>query len=341
MPVFTAISDQAPPIRILRTLLTKGTIPHALLFTGIDGIGKRMTALAFAMACNCKGVPREKIGPGSGGPVTEPCGKCGSCHKIESGNHPDVIQVSPEGKIIRISQIRSLLETLAMKPFEAITRVVLLTDAQTLNPGAGNALLKLLEEPPDHTVFILTAPQNSDLLATIASRCQLVRFRPVSTGSIVKMLVETHKTHPDDAEIMARMAAGSFSKAIRLHRNGWLRHRNWLIDQLVCIADTPTTSLLAAAERIAAGSETLADGLDIIKSWMRDLLVRRSAPELVLNRDMDQQIKQESNRLTDTSILSILRMVDIIENRIVSNGNTRLNVEVLLLQIAAAQAGSR
>ncbi len=337
MPGFTAINDQAPPIRILKTLLTKGTIPHALLFTGIDGIGKRMAALAFAMARNCMGVRPEKTGPAELEPITEPCGSCRSCRKIESGSHPDVIQVSPESKIIRIAQIRSLCDTLAMKPFEAITRVILLTDAHALNLEAGNALLKLLEEPPNHTVFVLTAPQNSDLLPTIVSRCQLVRFRPVSNGTIVKMLAESRKIPLGEAEIIARMAAGSYSKAIRLHRKGWLGHRNWLIAQLTVIADTPIALLLAVAERIAASPETLADGLDIIKSWIRDLLISRFSPELMINRDMHNQIIQASSRLTEASLLSVLKMVDMAEKRILSNGNVRLNMEDLLLQIAAVK----
>ena len=335
MPGFTAINDQAPPIRILKTLLTKGTIPHALLFTGIDGIGKRMAALAFAMACNCEGESLPESGSLIDKPVSEPCGSCGPCRKIESGSHPDVIQVVPDGKIIRIAQIRSLCETLSMKPFEARIRVVLLSDAHTLNPEAGNALLKLLEEPPDDTIFILTAPHRSDLLATIDSRCQPVRFRPVLTDSIVRLLTDSMDLTEGEASVVAAMAGGSYAEAIRMQEGGWLRFRKWLTEQLSSIAGMKTASLLAVAEQIAAAPQSLSDGIGIIKTWMRDLLVINHSPGLVVNRDMLPRLESESRRMTDASILTILKMTEAVETRIASNGNARLNMEALFLRIAS------
>ena len=94
--------------------------------------------------------------------TTDPCGCCKSCRKIQTGNHPDIIQVKPFGPLIRIGQIRDLCRILAMKPYEARYRVVIISHAQAMNPAAGNALLKVLEEPPDRTILILTAMQATD-----------------------------------------------------------------------------------------------------------------------------------------------------------------------------------
>ncbi|MBW2248732.1 MAG: hypothetical protein JRF62_16445, partial [Deltaproteobacteria bacterium] len=161
---------QEQPIRLLTTLLQNGTIPHALLFIGIEGVGKRTAAMALAMACNCKAIKPEHFSermkirsdgniPSDQIKTISPCGRCNSCRKIESGNHPDIIVLNPSGPFIRIGQIRELCGTLAMKPYEARLRVVIISDAQTMNLSAGNALLKLLEEPPDRTILILTALQ--------------------------------------------------------------------------------------------------------------------------------------------------------------------------------------
>jgi len=192
---FESIIGQDRPIRILTAFLHKGTIPHALLFTGIEGVGKERAAVALAMAFNCA---ENRSGSDAAGvdlrrsdhadanrPFTiKPCGICKSCRKIDSDNHPDIIRLKPSGPFIKIDQIRALCQTLAMKPYEAGMRVVIISEAQAMNPAAGNALLKMLEEPPARTILILVAAHPSDLLPTIVSRCQHIRFNPDHDGSI-------------------------------------------------------------------------------------------------------------------------------------------------------------
>ena len=192
MPGFESIIGQDRPIRILTTLLQAGAVPHALLFTGIEGIGKQNAAVVFAMACNCAGghansEPESEINASVNGddstkrpPITNPCGICKPCRKIESGSHPDFIRIKPAGAFIKIEQIRALCQTLAMKPYEAGMRVVVISDAQEMNSAAGNALLKVLEEPPAGTILILVANHTSGLLPTIVSRCRHIRFNPIS-----------------------------------------------------------------------------------------------------------------------------------------------------------------
>ena len=115
MPGFESIIGQNLSVRLLQTFLRNGTLPHALLFTGIEGIGKRTTANILAMALNCRD---KKISP------VNPCGKCRSCRQISSGSHPDVITIEPQNGYLRIDQIRKLLGSLSMKPFSAEHRVV-------------------------------------------------------------------------------------------------------------------------------------------------------------------------------------------------------------------------
>ena len=209
MPGFDDIIGQDRPLRLLATLLHKGSIPHALLFTGIAGVGKFRSAMAFAMACNCthQSHPHPSIRPAGPGSdllqAARPCGQCISCRKIESGNHPDILIVQPSGAFIKIDQIRSLCDTLAMKPYEAKTRVVILTRAESMNASAGNALLKVLEEPPPQTILILTAVEKSDLLPTIVSRCQHVRFNPIPSQVLEQALVTTHGLDPQEARILS------------------------------------------------------------------------------------------------------------------------------------------
>lgn len=120
---FESITDQIRPARILNTFIRKGAIPHALLFTGVEGVGKQAAAKAFAMACNCleNDPGKSFVTSGkralSGKTEYRPCGICGSCRKILSNSHPDIIEIKPSGSFIKISQVRELCETLAFKPY--------------------------------------------------------------------------------------------------------------------------------------------------------------------------------------------------------------------------------
>ncbi|HPA15240.1 MAG TPA: DNA polymerase III subunit delta' [Desulfobacterales bacterium] len=341
--------DQKQPIRLLRTLLHKKTIPHAFLFTGMEGVGKRTTAAIFAMACNCTGnkdehfleggkVPGENNHFKKNKPIqkNDPCGHCRSCRKILSGNHPDIIRIEPSGPFIRIAQIRALYHILSMKPYEARRRVVIISEAQAMNPEAGNALLKILEEPPDQTTLILTAIQTSDLLPTIVSRCHHIRFRPIPPKSIESILIEKQGFAPDAAKILGKMANGSFSKALSMKQSNWVNRRNWLMHCLESFPSMQISSLLAFAEKLSRNKETLSESLELIQSWLRDLIVYRYDSEKIINNDLAENIRQASHSFTVQSLLSKMDAVQTAQKNI--QGNTNLNVklimEILVMRLA-------
>ena len=338
---------QEQPIRLLTTLLQNGTIPHALLFIGIEGVGKRTAAMAVAMACNCRALDpdqftekkiRDRNIPSDQIKTISPCGRCNSCRKIESGNHPDIIVLNPSGSFIRIGQIRELCGTLAMKPYEARFRVVIISDAQTLNPSAGNALLKVLEEPPDRTILILTALQTSDLLPTIVSRCQHIRFYPVSRKNLELLLVQRYYADPDEAKIIAILANGSVSKAVfminSINRVNWISHRIWLINQVEFLPAMSMGTRLAFAEKLSKHKENLAESLEVIKIWYRDLVICKYHPEKIINRDLTERIQRASRTMKVASLISKIDDVEWAQKNIQVNTNLRLTLEVLIMRLA-------
>lgn len=346
---FESILGQEKPIRLLKTLLQNETIPHALLFLGIEGVGKKSTAMATAMAVNCMGhgdnnlfnektvrarlSTIQKITTKSG-----ICGCCRSCSKIKSGNHPDIILIEPTGSFIRINQIRNLCNTLAMKPYEARLRVVIINDAQAMNPAAGNALLKMLEEPPDRTVLILTAVHTSDLLPTIVSRCQHIRFSPIPHNHIEALLVEKQGASYDDAKIIATLANGSISKAISMMRQiskiNWIKRRAWLLNSVETLSLMPVSSRLAFAENLSKNKVVLAESLEVIKSWFRDLVICKFNPEQIINKDLGEKIQLNSKKLAVASLLSKIDDIHLAQKNIQANANLRLTLEVLIMRLA-------
>ena len=346
MPGFESLISQERPIRILNTLLKNRTLPHALLFTGTEGVGKQTAAIALAMACNCRDKTagrraenRSEPGPASQSVKSDfsalgACGVCKSCRKIESGNHADIIRIQPSGSFIKIAQIRELVHTLAMRPYEAKTRVVIIAAAQNLNAAASNALLKILEEPPSRTILVLIATQKSALLPTIVSRCQCIRFNPISEKKMAMLLREKHELAPQTAGILAAMANGSYSRAEAMVHSNWLKRRKWLIDEINTLSVKKMGSLLALAEKLSTEREALSETLEVIKVWFRDLIIGRYDTEKIINQDVADKIRVASENVSVSSLLSKVAAVQQAQNRITANTNLRLSMENLLIQLA-------
>jgi DNA polymerase-3 subunit delta' len=346
---FASIIDQQRPVSILNTLLKKNAIPHALLFTGIEGIGKKRAALTFAMAANCRA--GERLQPPLDEPdiqraedqtplsLDEPCGQCRSCRKIISNTHPDIIQVKPTGKVTRIAQIRSLCDTLAMRPYEASLRVVVIAEAQSMNLSAGNALLKLLEEPPDRTILILIAPQTADLLPTIVSRCRHIRFNPVSKEQIVaKLLDDDAGINAEEAAIIAGLADGSLTRAIDMNRSNWADRRDWIItnsglERPDALGSRSTGLLLAFAEHLSKNKKEAIDALAIMITWLRDMIVCRYTPDKVINRDTIDRLEEVSYKISVRSLADKIKTIQVAQKNIDANSNLRLTLEAMMLRL--------
>jgi len=199
---------QEVAVAALQDALVSGSRGHAWLFNGPEGVGRRPAAMAFAAALNCE---RSQSG----------CGDCAQCRKILRGAHPDVHLVVPEGQQILVDQIRGsanergVVPEASRSPLEGRTKVFVVEDAAQLNPHAANALLKILEEPPDDVVFLLVTADADGLPETVISRCRRIDFVPLGPQAIRTVLVEHHGLDPDRAEWAARLG-GNLARALRL-----------------------------------------------------------------------------------------------------------------------------
>ncbi len=218
---FTGISGQERAIRLLLRYLRAGTVPHGLLFSGEEGIGKEKAARAFAAALLCRA-------PGEDGA----CGACHECRLFSSSSHPNFLYIAPETQFLRIGEIRALQEELALKAFSDRPRAAILCPADRMTPQAANALLKTLEEPPPGTHLILVAHRIAGLMPTIVSRCQRVPFHPLAPDAAAEILSRHPDAGPDYPAAVLRLAAavsgGSPGRALSLlpglseERGKWL-----------------------------------------------------------------------------------------------------------------------
>ncbi|MDG3003496.1 DNA polymerase III subunit delta' [Paludisphaera mucosa] len=210
----------------LRSGVRSGRFPHAFLFVGPEGVGKRTFALTLAQALLCETRPEADL---------EPCGVCPGCIQVEGGTHPDLIVAGrPEDKQeLPIKIIRDLCDEFGLKPARGPRKVAVVDDVDSMNDEAANAFLKTLEEPPPGAVLILIGTSPEQQLETVVSRCQVVRFEPLAAEELASLLLEKGvASEPAEALKLAMLADGSVGRAVGLADPDLGRYRRDLIDGL-------------------------------------------------------------------------------------------------------------
>ena len=212
---FSEVIGQEHVTRTLQNALEQGRTAHGYIFSGHRGIGKTTVARILAAALNC----RSSLKTGDK-PVAEPCGVCESCTEIRVGNAVDVIEIDAATNR-GIDEIRELREAARYKPARDRFKIYILDEAHQITDAAFNALLKTLEEPPDHIVFMLATTQPEDIPQTIRSRCQHFSFRAVKFDDIVAQLrdlVGREKIEADDdaLALLAEAGDGSMRDALSI-----------------------------------------------------------------------------------------------------------------------------
>lgn len=328
-------------IAVLSKIFRKQTIPHAMLFSGIEGIGKQYAAKRFVMACNC----REQTGEsdpssGNGGSIFSGECACASCRKIRTGNHPDIHWISPQGNYIKIDQIRALCDQLAMKPYEARRRFSILLQADTMNAEAANALLKMLEEPPSGTLFILTASRPDALLSTVRSRCQTIRFNPLPDAPVKAFFMAEENLDAGSAELLSGLSAGSLTRLTASNSlDEWMALRTWLLNVMEHSLDPEAPEqgygdVLAFAEALFRFKSRLEALLEMMLLWLRDILICRYRPDGVLNTDRLHRIRRLSKIYSVPFILNKMDAVTAFQRSVRVNANLRLALETMAFQLS-------
>ncbi|OUM98945.1 MAG: DNA polymerase III subunit delta' [Firmicutes bacterium ZCTH02-B6] len=331
------VRGQAAAVKMLRGTLASGRAAHAYLFTGPRGVGKTTAALVFAAGLLC----RE---PAAG----EPCGRCESCREVMGLRHPDVHRVEPDGDVIRIEQVRQVQRQAALRPVIGPYQVFFIEPAEAAGEAAQNALLKVLEEPPGSTVFVLITHQTAPLLPTVVSRCVPVRFGRLPRDVAADILRERFG-YGDAAELGAALGDGSIWQATRWTPQALKERRA----TAVALWDALTAGPSAALEQAQAWHDRrdeLLEILEMLELWLRDMLVCREQPHgasadpsWLVNVDQRDELVRRAQRLRPAALLGALDAILAFRRQVQQNVSLRTAADVLLLdlctQAAAAQKG--
>ncbi len=235
--------------------LSEGKLPHAWLFCGMRGIGKRLVAETFARAILCES-------------DNAPCGTCTNCKKSAAHMHPDlfIVEPPPEKTSVLIDQIRDLTRRVQLHPLEARAKVAIIDDADTMTEAAENSILKVLEEPPSATYFILVSAAAHRMLPTIRSRCRRVVFSPLDDAAIAAHLERVQGWDACDAARAAQIAQGSLGRARELSPEFITEVVGRF--ELLC-ADARAVDVIAASEAWSADQEHIPLVFDTLASVLR------------------------------------------------------------------------
>ncbi|KPK23357.1 MAG: hypothetical protein AMJ61_15885 [Desulfobacterales bacterium SG8_35_2] len=324
---FAFLLGHKKPKTLLRHAVAKNKLAHAYLFRGPDGVGKKKAARTLAAFLNCK-TPLEH----------DACGRCSSCRKYSSGNHPDLIMVEPDGAAIKIGQVRELKHQLTFPPLEARIRVIVLEDIHTMRREAANSLLKTLEEPAQDNLLILTADLKGEILPTILSRCQIIPFGPLDHGDMVQVLMQEDEMDESTALSLAALSEGSLGRAKFLWQENLLALRQEVIEELLLAQLNQAEAVgvvFLLSEKTAALKENISEFLALLRLWYRDiLLVTAGGQETsITNKDLSVPLQAASQRWNISQLHEKLRSIDTAEKQLRRNCSRALVLETLFFDL--------
>jgi len=388
--MFADVIGHKEPLRLLRQAIFSERLPNAYLFVGPANCGKTFTALQFAKALNC-----ERAFEFASPEAVDCCESCSNCLHFHRQSHPDLMIVHPllsltgedelyepveeenagesglefveiEGAIIRVSQIEALIAHNALKRVQARRKIYILISAETMNPEAANRLLKTLEEPSPHTIFILTAATTQSLLPTIISRCQLIHFNPVPVREATERLAQQYPhILPERIQSLVALSAGRVGWAIRmLEHPEMMQIRQDLLDLCVALPGKPMLECLKGGEQLLSIAERLwlatveaeiaekalkarrdrilrtclRDVLDILISWFRDLIVVAADPDspYIINSDRREDLQRLAPLYQIEACRRVCTYLEDMKMHLRQNANLRLAAEIMALRMISA-----
>ena len=324
---FKDVLGHERPVEFLKRAVHQDKVGHSYLFVGNEGIGKKWVALQFAKALNCLEGAAAK---------GDSCNQCLSCKKIDHHLHPDVLVIEPEGQTLKADQVRQMQRDLVYRPYEGQRRVCVVTAADRMAAHMSNILLKTLEEPPLHTVIILLANSPRMVLPTILSRCQTIRFHPLSVPLVSNWLMEEKGVGGEEAHLLASLSEGSPGKALEIREEINRIPREDLLRDFVGLKSLPFHQKESWAESLSPNREDLILILEVAKTLIRDLIMMMTLKDSskLIHTDLLREIRSIAREWTLPSLFNRMEALHQTILAIRSNANMPLALEAMMLSWA-------
>ena len=348
-------------VELLARAVARDSLPPSLIFSGPEGVGKATAAVALAQVLNCEQVAKTPEGG------VDACGACTACRRIAraagafraGGDRPaiDCLQwLAPDDKAsIKIDPVRDVLARAGYRPFDGRRRLVVIDEAQCLEVPAQQALLKMLEEPPSATRFVLVTAQADVLLPTIRSRCPQLRFAPLGSAEIADALVSRHGWSASDAQAAAALADGRLGRALGEDDVRVRRAREIAAEVLQHVATSrdPVRRLEAGLVLVARGESGRGKGesgkgraatanrpelsarLDALSALLRDIgvLLTRAGDHRLVNADLAPQLSGLAAAFAGDRLVRAFTAVDRARTALERNASQKIVADWLVLNL--------
>lgn len=321
---FSDIKGQARPIEIIKEYIKQPSVSRGYLFTGPDGIGKRLLAKTLSKALNCQ---TQTI---------DSCDKCPSCLKIEQNQHPDVHLIDDsDSNSIKIEDIRTLQKNINLRPYEGRKNVFIIDNAHNLTSEAANALLKILEEPPKDSLLILVSSKIALLFKTIVSRCQILKFYPMERVLLGDILKNDYGLDDNLVHFLSFFSEGRLGFALKLKDTDIFREKNRIIDEFCIKKNSPRGHLnnFAVADR-----QKFRAILNILMTWFRDIYLLKSGLPYrqLINLDRKQDLAEAARTYSFFKLDEALNCLSASLLRLEQNINIKLLLSNLKWSLSEA-----
>ncbi len=322
---FREIIGHHRPIKWLQTAVRTNHLGHAYLLHGEAAIGKRQTAIALTQLLHCEH-PYEHASP-------DACGTCRSCHQVEQAIHPDCLIIEPEdaqkaNPKIKVDQIRAIEHLVIYRPLIGSHKVCLIDSADSMTTEAANALLKTLEDPPDHCLFLLISSRPEHLLPTIRSRCIALRFSPLARTEVCEYLTQHASMDPTDAQLVATFAEGRLGQALHVDPDELKVKLRQYWTLLFGEHLRSATQIFDISDSLVK-SHQVTEAIQWFQQGLRDLLLLtlEEANSPMLYRDQEPALRQLAERISPSAVLELSQDLNQLERGQLRNLNMQIGLE--------------
>ena len=290
--------------KYLTNSIKKNKINHAYMFEGIDGIGKKKLSQELSKIL----LDTENV-----------------------ENSPDYINIYPDGNSIKIAQIRKLQTDIIVKPHNQY-KIYIINQAESMTIEAQNALLKTLEEPPEYAIIILITSNKEALLDTIKSRCEIIKFLPISLVDLNNYLI-SQGIDENRAQLLSTFARGSIEKAIELSESAeFAIMRDEIQTYIEIMLDKDILEIPASMEKYKKDAISI---LDMLINYFRDMMLLKENVDksMIINIDKITFLQNMSKKITYSQVSKIIDIIEDIKKKIRSNCNFNISIQVMALNI--------
>ena len=319
------IERQPIATKMLQQMLVRERVSHAYLIQGDKGTGKEAIGYLLAKSLFCKQIDNS-----------EPCNQCYDCKRIDSGNHPDVHWIRPDGASIKKDQIAHLQKEFTYTGMESNQKVYLISHADLMTTNAANRLLKFLEEPSRKTTAILMTENNQAILDTIKSRCQILTLKPLSPKS-VQQILENNAVSRENARLFS-VVMPNLEQAMKLDQDEWFAQARSLMVQLISILQSNLDETLFFIQKQwmthFSDRDKLNLSLDLLTYWFKDLIyLQLDQQESLVYQSYLTELEQATWHWSRQDIVEILVLILEAKKQLTQNVHPTLVMEKLVLQM--------